>query len=73
MSDENNSSVHERRHRKAVNVNHAGSAVYGLGFIGAAIFFIQHAVTFWACVIGILKAIFWPAMLVYKLLEYLKM
>jgi len=73
MSDENNSSVHEHHHRKVVNVNHASSAVYGLGFVGAAIFFIQHAVTFLACVIGILKAIFWPALVVYKLLEFLKM
>jgi len=63
--------VCEHHNRKAVN--HAGNAVYGLGFIGAVIFFIQHAVTFEAYAIGILKAIFWPAMLVYKLLEYLKM
>lgn len=47
-------------------------SVYGLGFIGAVIYFIQHAHTFWAGVLGIGKAIFWPAILLYKLLEYLK-
>jgi len=53
---------------------HAGSgAVYGLGFIGAVVYYLQHATTFWAGVVGIGKAIFWPAFLVYKLLELLKM
>ena len=51
----------------------AGGAVYGLGLIGAFIYYIQHAATFGAGVIGFLKALVWPAMLVYKILEFLKM
>jgi hypothetical protein len=47
-------------------------AVYGLGFVGAAVYYISHATTFWIGVLGLLKAIVWPAMLVYKLLEFLK-
>jgi hypothetical protein len=47
-------------------------ALYGLGFIGAVIFYIQHATTFWVGVVGVLKAIVWPAFLIYKLLELLK-
>jgi hypothetical protein len=47
--------------------------IYGMAFIGAAVYFIQHAATFWGGVLGIFKAIFWPAMLIYKLLEFLKM
>lgn len=43
-------------------------AIYGLGLIGAAVFYIQAATTFWGGVLGILKAIVWPAFLVYKLL-----
>ena len=50
----------------------ASGAVYGLGFAGAAIYFIQHAETFWMGALGILKAIVWPALLVWKLLEFLK-
>ena len=50
----------------------ASGAVYGFGFVGAAIYFIQHAETFWMGAHGILKAIVWPAMLVWKLLELLK-
>ena len=51
----------------------AGGAVYGLGFIGAAIYFIQHAPTFWLGVLGFLKALVWPAFLVYKLLELVRL
>ena len=46
---------------------------YGLGFIGAAVYFIQHATTFWGGVLGFLKALVWPAFLVYKALEFFKM
>ena len=49
------------------------SVIYGLGFIGALIYFIQHATSFGAGCLGLLKAIVWPAILVYKLLEFLKM
>jgi len=48
-------------------------AIYGLGFIGACIYFIQHAVGFWAGVVGFLKACVWPVYVVYKLMEFLKM
>lgn len=47
--------------------------IYGLAFIGAAVYFIQHAVGFWGGVVGFIKAIFWPAVLMYHLLAYLKM
>jgi hypothetical protein len=47
-------------------------AVYGLGLIGAAVYYISHATTFWMGVLGFLKAIVWPAFLVYQLLQFLK-
>lgn len=46
-------------------------AVYGLGFIGAAIYFISTATTFWIGVLGFLKALVWPAFLVYELFKFL--
>jgi hypothetical protein len=46
-------------------------AVYGLGFIGAAIFFIGQATTFWMGVLGFLKAIIWPVFLVFESLKVL--
>jgi len=45
-----------------------GDAVYGLGLIGALVFYLQHATSFWNGVLGILKALVWPALLVYHLL-----
>lgn len=47
-------------------------AIYGLGIIGALFYFLQHAATFQAVVVGIFKAIFWPAFIVFKTLELLK-
>ena len=49
----------------------SGGAVYGLGFIGAAIYFISVSTSFWAGVLGFLKAIVWPAFLVYEALKAL--
>ncbi|MGA7721059.1 MAG: hypothetical protein WCA84_07765 [Ignavibacteriaceae bacterium] len=73
MSNENSSSDQKHHNSKAINNHDGGSAVYGLGLIGAAIYFIQHSATFLAGVIGILKAVIWPAIIVYKFLEFLKM
>lgn len=41
---------------------------YFLGFMGAAVYYIQQSTSFWQGVLGILKAIVWPAFLVHKLL-----
>lgn len=51
----------------------AQCGAYGLAVIGAAIYFIQHADTFWMGVFGVVKAIFWPAILIYKVMEFLKL
>lgn len=47
-------------------------AIYGLGLIGAAIWYLSHATGFWDGVLGLLKAFVWPAMLVYRLFDFLK-
>jgi len=39
-----------------------------LGFIGAAIYYIMNAAGFCMGVVGVLKAIVWPAVLVYEAL-----
>lgn len=59
--------------KNASKGNGCGGGAYGLGLIGAAVYYIQHADTFWMGVVGILKAIIWPAMLVYNLLGFLHM
>jgi hypothetical protein len=56
-----------------MSCNLMGGNFYGLGFVGAAVYYINHAVTFWGGVLGILKAAVWPAMIMYKVLELWKM
>lgn len=46
-------------------------AAYGLGMIGAAVYFISSATTFWMGVLGFVKALVWPAILVYELLKHI--
>jgi hypothetical protein len=59
--------------KKTMNNNMTLGSVYGLAFIGAAVYFIQHSASFWEGVLGFIKALVWPAILMYKLLEFLKM
>ena len=46
--------------------------IWCLGFIGAVIYFFQQATSFGTVVLGLLKALVWPAFLIYNLLEFLK-
>jgi len=48
-------------------------AIYGLGVVGALFYFLQNATTFETVMIGIGKSVFWPAILMFKLLTYLNM
>lgn len=50
----------------------SGNAIYGLGVIGAMFYYLQHASTFTEGLLGIFKAMFWPAMVLYRVLEILK-
>lgn len=56
---------------KVMHHTNSGNAVYGLGFIGAAIYYISHASAFWTGALGFLKALVWPAFLVYEALKAL--
>jgi hypothetical protein len=47
------------------------SCGYFLGFIGAVIYYISIATGFWNGVLGVLKALVWPAFLVFELLKHL--
>jgi hypothetical protein len=57
--------------KQSNNCNSCGGAFYGLGFIGAVIYYISTATSFWIGVFGFLKAIVWPVFLVFELLKYL--
>jgi len=45
--------------------------VYGLGFIGALVYYISTAHGFWDAVWGIVQAIVWPAFFVYGVMDKL--
>ena len=53
---------------------HGGSseAVYGIGLIGAWVYYLRRATTFRQGVVGFFKGFVWPAVLVYELLVFLK-
>lgn len=72
MAKLKNSPKEEVKNWKRGNNAGAQGAIYGLGFVGAVVYYIQHATTFMAGVVGILKAIVWPAFFVYKAIELLK-
>ena len=57
--------------RDSSNCAATGGAIYGLGFIGAAIFYISTAGSFGMGVIGFLKALVWPAFLVFDALKFM--
>lgn len=58
---------------KNAQQNASSGAIYGLGFIGAAIYFISTATSFWIGVLGFLKAIVWPVFLVYHAFDKMLM
>ncbi|MBK9290764.1 MAG: hypothetical protein IPM52_03930 [Bacteroidetes bacterium] len=65
-----NETTNEKKHRP-YGKPHSSDAVYGLGLIGAAVYYIGTAGTFWAGALGLLKAFVWPAFLVYEALKAL--
>ena len=48
-------------------------AVYFFGIVGSAVYFISTATGFWMGVVGFLKALVWPAFLVYEAFKHLAM
>jgi hypothetical protein len=50
---------------------HCGGAVYGLGLIGALFYYLSTATGFGPVVMGIIKAILWPAFLVFNVLKFI--
>ncbi len=74
MTTETTSTVAQPQTTKVIHRHRGhGDAVYGLGFIGAAVYFIGHATTFWLGVLGFLKALVWPAFVIFELMKFLNM
>lgn len=43
-----------------------GGAIYGLGILGAWVYFWQQANEFWEYVLAVIQGILWPAFMVYE-------
>jgi hypothetical protein len=65
--------THDQQRRRGVRDHGFFGGIYGMGFIGAAIYSIGHATTFWVGVLGFLEALIWPTVLMYNVLELLQM
>jgi hypothetical protein len=63
----------EPRKTKVIYRGNASDAVYGFGLIGAWVYYLTTATSLGMGVLGLLKGIVWPAMLVFELLKYLHM
>jgi len=61
----------KKRFKQNFHEHKSCGAGYGLGFIGAAVYYISIATSFWMGVLGFLKALVWPVFLVYGLLKFL--
>jgi len=61
----------EKKGIKKYSSSCTAGTVWFLGFVGAAVYFIQQATSFGTGVIGLLKALVWPAFLIYNLLDFL--
>ena len=61
---------HNKEEKMKYKHHGAGGGIYFLGFIGAAIYYMQQSFTFWQGVVGILKALVWPAFLVFSCLDF---
>jgi len=59
-------------HTRPTIIHKGGDAVYGLGMLGALVYYIQTATGFWDGVLGVFQALLWPAFLVYDLLGYIR-
>jgi hypothetical protein len=73
MPSADSATAHDHEGRKGMRDTGMLGGVYGMAFIGAAVYFIGHAATFWGGVIGFFKALFWPAVIMYKVLELMSM
>lgn len=58
---------------KVIYKGRGSEAVYGFGLLGAWYYYISTATSFGMGLLGLLKGIIWPAMLVYELMKYLGM
>lgn len=53
------------------NKNGCGGMAYFLGFLGAAFYYISTATSFLGGAWGVIKALVWPAILIFEIMKYI--
>lgn len=56
---------------KVINNGGPLGGIYLMTIIGAAVYFVQQTSGFWGVILALLKAIVWPAFVVYEVLKSL--
>lgn len=65
-------SVQEQNKQTKHDSSGGGDAVYGIGVIGAWVYYFKRASTFQERILAFFKGIVWPAFLVHDLLVFLE-
>ena len=56
-------------------INKGGDGMFGVAYfmavIGAAVYFVQASAGFWGFILALLKALVWPAFIIYEVLGLL--
>ncbi len=73
LSRKDRRDLHKFKFHMKDKMRGCGSAIYGLGFFGALVYYVTTAPSVWAAVLGVIKAILWPAFLVYSAMMSLGM
>jgi|TARA_Y100000310_G_scaffold144610_1_gene143856 hypothetical protein len=66
----------KRKSRKKCKSNFnctTGDGTYVLGFVGAFIYYLATTTGFWNGILGFLKALVWPAFVIFELMKFLGM
>lgn len=71
MADDKDYAEYKKWRGKRYRPGGGAGFAYFLGFIGAAVYYIQNAATFGGGILGLLKALVWPAFLIYQALHFM--
>jgi|TARA_B100001971_G_C18129280_1_gene503892 hypothetical protein len=65
--------MHKGCESKKCGNNSTSGGIYGLGMVGALVYYVATATSFGNGFVGVLKALVWPAFVIYELMKFLGM
>lgn len=64
--------AHNEKTVKIINEHGSKGFVFFVAYLGAAVYFVQQSAGFWGFIWALLKAFVWPAIIIYNVLEALR-